>query len=86
MTPARFSSFPRRCLLLLTLLGGASFSTGCGSDGAGTIHIESPKARRQMMQTGGGNAATATGKPGATGTVPKPPAHSTIKSHASKKR
>ena len=36
------------------MLAGAALWSGCGSDGAGTIHIESPKARKQMMQTGAG--------------------------------
>ncbi len=41
------------------LLAGAALCSGCGSDGAGTIHIDSPKAKKDVMKTGAGVAPVA---------------------------
>jgi hypothetical protein len=62
MTPTRGPKFPYGFLFVITLLAGVVPWSGCGSDGAGTIHIESPKARKQMMQTGAGPTPTTTPK------------------------
>jgi hypothetical protein len=84
MTPTRSPKFLRQSLLSTNLLSAAALSSGCGPDGAGTIHIESPKARKQMMQTGAGTTPTPTIKlsPSATHQISVP--RSAIRSHARK--
>jgi hypothetical protein len=63
MSPARHSKFLLQSLLIANLLADAAVCSGCGSDGAGSIHIDSPKARKKLMQSGAGIAPTATAKP-----------------------
>jgi hypothetical protein len=53
------------------LLWGAALCSGCRSDGAGTIHVDSPKAKKLMMLTGSAVAPTATAKPGPSGKTQK---------------
>jgi hypothetical protein len=71
--------------LVVNLLAGTILWSGCGSDVAGTIHIESSKARRQKLQTGASAAPAAaarlnpSGKPGMS--VPR----SKIKNRVGKK-
>jgi hypothetical protein len=71
--------------LVVILLAGAALVSGCGSDGAGSIHIESPKARRETMKTGAGVAPTAIAKPSSSGTPRKSIPRTAIKNHAQKK-
>ena len=52
-----------RTFLVADLIGASAVLGGCSPEGAGTIHIDSPKAKKQMMQTGAGSASTATSKP-----------------------
>jgi hypothetical protein len=73
-------------LLLVVLLAGTAVSSGCGSDGTGTIHIDSPKARKQMMQARAGLAPAATSKRDVAGTLGKSPPRSTIKNRATNNR
>ncbi len=63
MTSTRHRKFLRGRLPAITLLAGVSLWTGCGSDGAGTIHIDSPKARRQMVNTDAGAPPTGSARP-----------------------
>jgi hypothetical protein len=72
-------------LLVINLLAGVVLWRGCGSDGAGTMHMESPKALKQMMRTGAGTTPTATTKPSASGEPPKVVPHSATKNHVPKK-
>jgi hypothetical protein len=86
MTPTRNPKPLTAGLLFLTLLVGVSLWNGCGCDGAGTIHIESPKARRQVVQNGAAAATEATAKPDASVMRRKSPGRSAIKKHAAKIR
>jgi hypothetical protein len=72
-------------LFVITLLAGVVPWSGCGFDGAGTMHIESPKARKQMMRTGAGTTPTATTKPSASGAPPKAVPHTATKNRVPKK-
>jgi hypothetical protein len=62
-----------RALLAVNLLAGTAWS-GCGPDGAGTIHIESPEAHRRWMQTGAGPGPTVPIKLGPSSTPGQSPA------------
>ena len=85
MTPNRGSTFLFGLLLVVNLMVGVTFWSGCGSNGPGTIHIESSKARRQMMQTGAGLSPTAA-KPSPSAAARKPISRSTFKGGVLKKR
>jgi hypothetical protein len=63
MTRTRSHTLPLRTSLAVTSLAGVVLWSGCGSDGAGTIHIDSPKSRKQTMQAGAGVAPTTTVEP-----------------------
>jgi hypothetical protein len=67
VTPTRSHKFLLRTLLVANLLAASGLGIGCSPDGAGTIHIDSPKARKQIMQIGARVAPAATAKPGAPG-------------------
>ena len=54
MSPVRSSKFLLRSLLIANLLVGAAVFSGCGPDGAGSIHIDSPKATQKMPNRRGG--------------------------------
>jgi hypothetical protein len=71
MSPARHSNFQRQSLLIANLLACAAFCSGCGAEGTGSIHIDSRKAKKQMMQAGAGVAPPATAKPSRSGTPQK---------------
>jgi hypothetical protein len=58
MTPTRGPNFLCGSLFVINLLAGVVLWSGCGSDGAGTMHIDSPKARKQTVQTGAGPTPT----------------------------
>ncbi len=64
MTPTRTQKRLSRALLVVNLLAASACSIGCDPEGAGTIHIDSPKAKKQIMQTGAGVAPEVTAKPG----------------------
>jgi hypothetical protein len=70
--PARSRKFWLESSLAGSLLAAYILGSGCGSDGAGTIHIASSKSRRQIMQTGAGLAPTPNAKPSPTGMPRKP--------------
>jgi hypothetical protein len=72
-------------LFVITLLAGVVLWSGCGSDGAGTMHIESPRARKLMMRTGAGTTPTATTKPSASGAPPKAVPRTATKNRVPKK-
>jgi hypothetical protein len=63
MTRTRRLTPRLRTSLAVTALACIALWSGCGFDGAGTVHIDSPKARKQTMQTGAGVAPTTTAKP-----------------------
>ena len=86
MNPARSPKLLRGFWLVVILLAGAAIGSGCGSDGAGSIHIESSQARREMMKTGAGVAPTAVDKSGSLGTPRKPVPSTAIKNRPHKKR
>ena len=71
MSQARHCEFLLQSLLIANLLACAAFCSGCGSDGAGSIHIDSPKAKKKLMQTGAGVAAPATAKRALPGITPR---------------
>ena len=54
-------------VLLAGLVATTALWSGCGSDGAETIHINSPQARRQTMQTGAGPTPSGAMTPGTSG-------------------
>jgi hypothetical protein len=85
MTPKRGPKFLCGSLFVINLLAGVVPWSGCGSDGEGTIYIESPKARKQMMRTGAGTMPTATTKPSTSGAPPKAVPHTATKNHVPKK-
>jgi hypothetical protein len=64
--------FPLGSLGAFNLLLGGALLLKCGPGGAGSIQIDSPKARKQKMQTGGGLVPAATAKPGSRETPGKP--------------
>jgi hypothetical protein len=84
MSPAQHSKFLRQSLLIANLLACAAFCSGCGADGAGSIHIDSPKAKKQTTQTGAGVAPLATAKPSRSGTPQKSVPRSVSINHAPK--
>jgi hypothetical protein len=86
MTPTRRQRLLLRWLPLVVLLDGAAVLSGCGSDGAATVHIDSPKARKQMMQSGAGVAPAATSKRDAARKLGNSPPRPTIKNHAPRNR
>ncbi len=86
MCVRRRCPFLHRTPMIVTVLAGAITWSGCGSDGAGTIHIESAKARKQTMQTGAGLSTAANAKPSPPATVGKPVTRSTIHNTVRKKR
>jgi hypothetical protein len=86
MTPTRRQDSRRGSLWVATLLAGAALSGGCGSDGAGTIHIESSKSRREMLQTGAGLAAIATAQRQPAGIPGKSAPRPAIKKLVGKRR
>jgi hypothetical protein len=86
MTPPRSPKVLLGSLLAISLPAGAAICSGCGSDGAGTIHIDSPKARRQVMQTGAGVTPTATAKPSPSGMPRKSVPRSATKNHVPQSR
>jgi hypothetical protein len=67
MTSTRRDRFRFPTSLGVPLLAGVALCSGCGSDGAGSIHIDSPKAKKLMMRTGSRVAPTATARPGRPG-------------------
>jgi hypothetical protein len=71
--------------LIGSLLAACVLSSGCGSDGAGTIHIDSSKSRRQNMQTGAGLVPTPAAKLSPSGmprkTVPRPRIKTPVPKH-----
>ena len=71
MTSTRRDKFRFPTSLGVHLLAGVALCSGCGSDGAGTIHIDAAKAKKLMMRTGSGVAPTAAAKPGLPGIPPK---------------
>jgi hypothetical protein len=72
-------------MLVVILLAGAALASGCDSDGAGSIHIESPKARKEAMKTGAGVAPTPTIKPSSFGTPRESNSRAAIKNRIKKK-
>jgi hypothetical protein len=86
MTPARSRKFLRGSLLVVTLLGTAALWSGCGSDGVGTIHIDPPKARTDLMRTGAGVAPVAIARPSESGTPRTAVPRSATKNHVPKNR
>jgi hypothetical protein len=54
MTPSRILRLLFRAMLIAILGFPALSCVGCGSDGPGSIHIESPAARRKDMLRGAG--------------------------------
>ena len=86
MTPPRSPKLLRGFLLVVILLAGAALGSGCGSDGAGSIHIESSEARREMMKTGAGVAPTAVDKSGSLATPRKSVPGTANKNRTQKKR
>jgi hypothetical protein len=71
MTPTRSPMFLRRFWFGVLLLAGGALGSGCGSDGSGSIHIESPRAHRETMITGAGVAPTAVVKASSSATPRK---------------
>ena len=67
MCPTRRPKLRLELLLLANLIASTALSSGCGSDGAGTIHIDSPQTRRQAMQTGAGPKPSGAVTPGTSG-------------------
>ncbi len=84
MSSARHSKFLLQYLLIASLLTSAAVCSGCGADGAGSIHIDSPKAKKLMMRTGSGVAPTATAKPSPSKTPQKPVPRSVNINHVPK--
>jgi hypothetical protein len=85
MSPARQSKFLLQSLLIANLLADAAVCSGCGSDGAGTIHVDSPKVKKLMMLTGSGVATTATAKPALPGITPKSVSRAAVRTSVRKK-
>ena len=85
MTSTRRDRLRFRTWLGANLLWGVTLCSGCGSDSAGTIHVDSPKAKKLMMRTGSGVAPTSTAKPGLSGIPPKSVARAAIKTKVGKK-
>jgi hypothetical protein len=83
---AHSRKFLLESVLTGSLLASSALWSGCGSDGAGTIHIASSKSRRQLVQTGAGVAPTATAKPAPSGIPGKSAPRSAIKNLVTKKR
>ncbi len=86
MIPRRHPRFPLELSLVLGLLAATALWSGCGPDGAGTIHIESPQSRRQTIQTGEGLTPSGAMKPGSSATPGKSLARPAIKNGVGKKR
>jgi hypothetical protein len=84
MTSTRREKLRFRTSLVANLLAGAALCSGCGADGAGTIHIESSKAKKQFMQIGAGVAPIASAKPGPAETPRKSIPRSAIQKQLSK--
>jgi hypothetical protein len=85
MTSTRRHRFRLGSWLVVTLLAGTVLWSGCGSDGAGTIHIESSKARRQRLQSGASAAPAAAARLNPSGTPGMSVPRSTIKNRVGKK-
>src|SRR5262249_51584725 len=83
--PARSPHFLLGSSLVGSLLAAAALGSGCGSDGAGTIHIASSKSRRQIMQTGAGLVPAPAAKLSPSGmprkTVPRPRIKTPVPKH-----
>jgi hypothetical protein len=86
MCPIRRPKLRLELLLLANLIASTALSSGCGPDGAGTIHIESPQSRRQTIQTGAGLTPSGAMKPGSSATPGKSLARPAIKNGVGKKR
>jgi hypothetical protein len=67
--------------LVVSLFTVSAISIGCGPEGAGSIHINSPKSKQEMIKIGAGDAPTLTATPG-----PRPKSRSTSKKGAQKIR
>jgi hypothetical protein len=86
MSPTRRTKFRIESLLVAGVLAGAALSSGCGSDGAGAIHLDSPQARKKNMQAGAGLAPTEAKKPGANGAAGKTVPRSSSQNQVRKQR
>jgi hypothetical protein len=80
MCPTRRPALRLEFLLLANLVASTALWSGCGSEGAGTIHINSPQASRQTMREGAGLTPTGAMNPGTSATPGKSPARPAIKS------
>ena len=67
MPPTPRQKLVLRSLLTVIPLAALALAIGCGLDGAGSIHIDSPKAKKTLMQTGAGVAPAGIAKPGPSG-------------------
>jgi hypothetical protein len=83
---ARFPKFLLRSSVVVCLLAGTASWAGCGSDGAGTIHIGSSQARKQMRKSGGEPSPTAAARSHSAPTPGKPAPRSTVSNGVPKKR
>jgi hypothetical protein len=84
MTPTPRQMLPLRTLLVINLFAASALAIGCGPEGAGSIHIDSPKAKKKLMQTGAGLAPAGIAKPGPLGRSQKSVPSSVNKNHVPK--
>jgi hypothetical protein len=73
MYPRRWHESSLRLLIVVYVFVALALSGGCGSQGAGTVHIDSPRAQKKLMQTGAGlgTAAVANSGPRAAAGEPR---------------
>jgi hypothetical protein len=86
MCPTRHPELRLGVLRLTCLVAATALWSGCGSDGAGTIHMNSPQARRQTMQTGAGPTPSGAMTPATSGAPVKSVARTPAKGGVGKAR
>jgi hypothetical protein len=85
MSLKRHRKLVLKSLTVVYLLTGAPLLSGCGSHGAGTVHIDSPQARRKVMQTGAGLGPVMSAKTSPSATAGKPISRPTSQTSLAKK-
>jgi hypothetical protein len=81
MTQALREMLGLRAMLVFAALVASVCAIGCGPEGAGTIHVNSPRAKKDAMKTGAGVAPAA-----APTSVPSPKTQKSASASTGKNR